>query len=123
MFLPPLLAGTVELRKPPKAGRATSYAVRGAQTQIDRYLGKRSKKLRQQRSHVQHTEGHGSRETHQSPWSSSLGLSSVLGCFILAKDVGSAAHKLSSGISQLKAASRADNQPRPEPGLNPTDGF
>jgi hypothetical protein len=37
--------------------------------------------------------------------------------------VGSAAHQLSSGISQLKAASRADNQPRPEPGLNPTDGF
>jgi hypothetical protein len=29
MFLPLLLAGAVELRKPPKAGRATSYAFRG----------------------------------------------------------------------------------------------
>jgi hypothetical protein len=122
MFLPPLLAGTVELRKPPKAGRATSYAVRGTQTQIDRYLGERSKKLRQQRSHVQHTEGHGSRETHQSPWSSSLGLSSVLGCFILGKDLGSAAHQLSSGISSKRRAVRTINR-APEPGLNPTDGF
>ena len=89
--------------------------------QIDRYLGKGGKKLRQQRSYLHRAEGHGRRQTHQAAWRTRLRLRGVLGCLTLGKDVGSATHQLSSGIRQLEAAGRADDQPRAKPQLDPAD--